>query len=91
MNIFENKSERVIAQSIIDCFREGPKINYFSINDNRRKVIVKRHVEKLQKEKHIIILEHYRPNTKKWEFVYADVTLIMKKNPDDSSTNKIIK
>ena len=67
MNIFENKSKRSIAQSIIDCFREGPKINYFSINDNRRKVIVKRHVEKLQKEKHIIILEHYRPNTKKWE------------------------
>ena len=90
MSMFENKSKKTIVQDIINCFKAGPKANYFSINDNRRKVIVKRHVEKLQKEKHIIILEHYRPNTKKWEFVYADVTLIMKKNPNDSSTNKII-
>lgn len=79
MNRFENKSQQTIIQNIIDCFKEGSKSNYFASSDKtKRKIVVKRHLEKLKKENHIIVLEQYHPNTQKWEFVFADITAIMK-------------
>lgn len=86
MDSFENKSIDDIAESIIKSFAQGSKNVVFSLGSNqKRKIQIRRILEKVSKTPHLIFLEQKKRETQEWEIVYSDVTLISREIENDFS------
>ncbi len=83
MDTLKDKSKNEIIGNIINCFKEGTEKNFFPIKDNKRKIMIRRTLQHINKIKHLVLLEQNNTETQKWEIAYADVTLIKKSEDKD--------
>lgn len=76
MDSLKDNSKYKIAQDIIKCLKEKTDLNFLlSIKENKRKIIIRRTLQHINKYKHLVVLEQNKPETQKWEIAYAEITL----------------